>query len=404
MFNLKLKEIKDVPSETWCTLPWQGAVVQPWGEIQPCVYIDSIRADSFAKLRDLPQLRELKQQLLQGEKPKVCQACWKSEGAKNTSWRQMRYDQLSDRTTIEQKSNPEYWIPDYFELYLDNICNCKCRMCKPKWSSAWMADYKDPEVKEIFNYSPALEQQVVRRNVVSKALLDEMITIIDKKDTETTVSLRGGEPFYSDQSYYIMEELIRKDCAHRVSINLSTNGTIYDPVFMDLMSRFKKIKLGVSLDGSGKLNNYIRGTDVPSYKIYEHTRQFLKLENLYSFYISNTIQIYNAFDNAKLKAEVYQELGFNPDVDDKCLYNPVHLKIHILPDQLKQMIDCESAKTSALLEHEDEVLLKKWADWTLALDRVRHEKLEDVCPELAPLLETSSKLPVLWKTNVKYDR
>jgi organic radical activating enzyme len=378
----------NLPSNTWCALPWQGAVIQPWGDVQACCYLDSVRSNNIFEYSSLASLRDLKDQLLSGQRPKACSVCWRNEDQGLPSWRQEKNQQIGDRITYAEKSDIDHWLPDYLEIYISNKCNSKCRMCKPKLSTAWFADYDDPEVKEIFAYNAELEAKVMRYNHLSTDQLDQIVDMISKKQTVTTLSLRGGEPFYAEESRYLMEAILKIGRQDIVDIDISTNATISDSSFLELLSRFKSVKLGISIDGSGDLNSYIRGNPTEIDELYSNVRSYLQMNNIDGLHISNTVQIYNMFDNSALKQQTEQQLGFLPKFDDRLLFNPMHLKLHILPDEYKKLIDNDTLQNAAHTEKENANLLKKWANWTAALDRVRGESIGSIEPRLGRLLDS----------------
>jgi len=369
-------------SDTWCALPWQGVVIQPWGDAQVCCLVDSIRKSSVDEYLASTELQQLKQDMLDGKKPEQCTVCWKNEQQGLTSWRQRKNKQFSYLTSIDQKRDPSYFSPDYIELYISNKCNSKCRMCKPKWSTAWIPEYKDSIIKNIFNYSSEIEKQVVKYNHLSIDVLDDLIDRINNKKSHTYLSLRGGEPCYAEETFYLLSKIKNPG---NVSLDLTTNGTIVDKEALKLFGKFKGILLGLSIDASEGLNQYIRGNDTSNATLVNNIKQYLNLSNIDSFFISNTIMIYNAFDNQKLKNEMFTMLGFNPVYDDKILYHPAHLKVHILPPNIKKLITNQLIKTAALTGKEDTTLLKKWYTFTKRIDELRNQNLIDLVPELKPL-------------------
>lgn len=369
-------------SATWCALPWQGAVLQPWGDTQVCCLVDSIRKSSIDEYINSSELAALKQDMLDGKKPTQCNVCWKNEQQGLTSWRQRKNKQFSHLTSTDQKKDVAYHSLDYIELYISNKCNSKCRMCKPKWSTAWIPEYRDPTIKSIFNYSQEVEQQVVKYNHLSKDVLDDLVTRINDKETHTYLSLRGGEPCYAEETFHVLSKI--KNPAN-VSIDLTTNGTIVNKNILQILSRFKGILLGLSIDASQGLNQYIRGNDTPNSILIENIKQYLNLPNIDSFFISNTIMIYNAFDNNKMKTELDSALGFTPTYDDKILYHPAHLKIHILPSDIKRKIPNYEIMTSAYTGQEDKTLLNKWYVFTKKVDELRKQNIISMVPELALL-------------------
>ena len=369
----------DNTSESWCALPWQGVVLQPWGDAQVCCLVDSIRQPSIREYIESPELKVLKQSMLDGKKPPECNVCWKNEANGLTSWRQRKNKQFSYLTSLEQKKDVSYHSLDYIELYISNKCNSKCRMCKPKWSTAWIPEYKDPIVKSIFNYSPEVEKTVVKYNHLSTDVLDDIVDRINNKDTHTYLSLRGGEPCYAEETFHVLSKIKNPS---NVSIDLTTNGTVVNKNILDTLSKFKGILLGLSIDASEGLNQYIRGNDTPNSVLIENIKQYLNLPNIDSFFISNTIMIYNAFDNFKMKSQLELALGFVPMYDDKILYHPAHLKIHILPNEIKKEILNQEISTAAFTGQENIELLKKWYIFTKRIDELRKQSIVDMVPEL----------------------
>ena len=364
-------------NRTWCSLPWQGVIIQPWGKVQMCCYTDDVSDDDIPSYLNLPELLDIKKQMLEGKQPEACRVCWETEKLKKKSWRMKKNQQLEHQLTDSQKQNPKFHSFDYIELYISNKCNSKCRMCKPKWSTHWIKDYHNPVIKEIFNYSEEVEKQVVKYNSLSIDQLDQLADIINNKSTPTTISLRGGEPVYAEETFYLLEKIKDKN---KVSIDLTTNGTIFNDKIFTLLKQFNNIHLGVSIDATDKLNRYIRGNDTPIEKLFENTKQFLQLPNISYFFISNIIMIYNTFDNHNLKEACLQGLGFEPNYDDKFLFNPMHLKSHILPTKLKEKIQTSWLQSSIIDEPEDPQLITKWRRWTTQLDKIRDESLVEIEP------------------------
>lgn len=377
-----------LPSDTWCVLPWAGSCVQPWGHVQPCVYRDDLGTTSFVEQHSNEALLDLRKSMLAGERPELCSACWKHEIVGLTSPRQYANRAIADRLSLIEKSNPNYYKPRYFELYINNKCNSKCRICKPKFSTAWIPEYEsDPEIRSLFNYTDEIEKLVVKYNHINTEQIHELVDIVSATIGLTTLKLLGGEPFYSEQIQYLLECVLARGSADKVRLVMNTNGLINNPTMSKLIGKFHSLYLMISIDASGKLNNYIRGTKVPSAKIYENIRSWLKIPTLDGIEIANTVGILNAFDNRALKAEVNQALGMMPIFSDKLLFKPGHLKLHIMPDEYKHYIDHDGFRTAAFTEQENKKLLAKWAKWTTVLDKSRKESIHDLDPRLGRLYD-----------------
>ena len=63
---------------------------------------------------------------MNNEKPKQCEYCWDAEANNIKSHRK-----TNERQGIKQ-----------IHIRLNNVCNFKCRMCNPKFSSSWAEENK----------------------------------------------------------------------------------------------------------------------------------------------------------------------------------------------------------------------------------------------------------------------
>ena len=68
----------------------------------------------------------------------------------------------------------------------------------------------------------------------------------------------GGEPLLIHQHYDFLNELVERGRAPFVTLEYNTNLSIVPEKALKLWEHFKKVKLGVSLDGVGPINDYIR--------------------------------------------------------------------------------------------------------------------------------------------------
>jgi MoaA/NifB/PqqE/SkfB family radical SAM enzyme len=98
-------------------------------------------------LHNTPQKIEERRAMMNGERPKGCDYCWRVEDTPG--------DNVSDRIIKSgfSWSLPEYqkivsnpldrtFTPSYVEVNLGDVCNFKCSYCSPDVSTAWMAEYK----------------------------------------------------------------------------------------------------------------------------------------------------------------------------------------------------------------------------------------------------------------------
>jgi sulfatase maturation enzyme AslB (radical SAM superfamily) len=72
------------------------------------------------------------------------------------------------------------------------------------------------------------------------------------------VYFAGGEPLMIKEHKMFLEEIIQQGYADKIMIRYNTNGLLLSEDIIELWSKFKKVKVGFSLDAVGVRNHYIR--------------------------------------------------------------------------------------------------------------------------------------------------
>jgi sulfatase maturation enzyme AslB (radical SAM superfamily) len=72
------------------------------------------------------------------------------------------------------------------------------------------------------------------------------------------VYFAGGEPLMIKEHKTFLEEIIRQGYADKISIRYNTNGLLLNEEIIELWTKFKKVKVGFSIDAIGIKNYYIR--------------------------------------------------------------------------------------------------------------------------------------------------
>lgn len=193
--------------------------------------------------------------MLKGEKSDVCKFCYQAEehGAQSfrTSKNEM-LDQMISADEIRDMTNPDGSLKNfkmrYWDVRFSNVCNLSCRMCGPEYSHTAA---KEEEVK--FNGS-----------YVKKAHdTDDFDSVIEKYgplDELYDVYFAGGEVLFQPEHWQMLEHLISIGKTD-VMLMYNTNLTKLDYnnyKLLDYISKFKDVTFTVSLDGTGKLLEYIR--------------------------------------------------------------------------------------------------------------------------------------------------
>jgi hypothetical protein len=92
------------------------------------------------------ELRDgIKEEMLAGGKPAICQSCWKKEDAGISSLRQSMIKTYKDNDRWDEfldNIHKTKIYPVELDLKLGNYCNLSCRMCS-SYSSSGVAGEKD---------------------------------------------------------------------------------------------------------------------------------------------------------------------------------------------------------------------------------------------------------------------
>ena len=230
-------------SKTYCARPWHELHIEEDGNITPCCVMPSNRfpmGNGLKRYMNGPELAQLRKQLLNGEKPESCQACWKAENSGMPTHRQV------------ESPFPSKTI-SHIHLRVSNVCNFKCRMCNNSFSSTWEIENKK------HNYF-IKSYGTIKDAVASDPGLLPFIGKLTKLGQLKQLNISGGEPLLSGANIKLLNYLIDNkltDLSIAYSTNLSNlNYKNYD--LIKAWANFTKVRLDVSCDGWGEQNEYGR--------------------------------------------------------------------------------------------------------------------------------------------------
>lgn len=141
------------------------------------------------------------------------------------------------------------------QWHLSEVCNLKCKHC-------YQQDHKPVQLKfdELMS------------------ILNQYRELLKKLDVKGHINLTGGEVLCSPYFFKILEEF-KKD-KDLYSFSVLTNGTLVTDEIAKKISEYNPLYVQVSLEGSKKINDYVRGKGV--YKKVEKCVKYLKKYNIYT--------------------------------------------------------------------------------------------------------------------------
>jgi sulfatase maturation enzyme AslB (radical SAM superfamily) len=177
----------------------------------------------------------VRKRMLAGKVIPQCKQCTNEEAVGVTSMRNRMNESYSKHINSKPK------IRD-LELAFSTQCNLACRMCGPTASSKWEL-IVNPGIK-----------------VDTSVIANELSNFDHDWSELDNIKMVGGEPFLAKDHYKYLEYFVTQ--AHRpeeLTLVYHTNGTIFpNKNIIDYWKKIKKVRIVLSVDAYGKLNNYLR--------------------------------------------------------------------------------------------------------------------------------------------------
>jgi sulfatase maturation enzyme AslB (radical SAM superfamily) len=368
-------------SKSFCVLPWIHLATRPNGDMRICCVANASGANTgdyevgLVKKEngqpanfenDLPSeafnndyMKSVRKTMLAGEVPASCLKCYEEEEqgiASKRIWETgtWHYDDVDIPELIAQtKEDGE--VPyklQYLDLRLGHTCNLKCVMCSPHDSSLWVSEHK-----KIY---PIFKSQLIKKQMSweqdkfnnkwheSPKFWDE---VYEQIPNIKQLYFAGGEPLLIKEHRIFLEEIIKRGYANKISLRYNTNGILVNDEIIEIWNHFRKVKVGVSLDGMESRVEYIRyPTD---WKVVKENLE--KLDNTRDHIHCNialAVQILNIkhipeFIKWKVSSN-FKKINFEKNVSGQIngggligvhlLWIPTWLSIRVLPKEDKEKV------------------------------------------------------------------
>ena len=278
------KLLHDIPHEDGqiynpkphCIAPFKSITIDPTGEVFPdAVYqtpVGNLRTQSLKEIWYSDQWTQLRQDHINLNQNPGCAYCHKKEQLIGHSRRRFfdtffmyripksQLEPVTDSTGHNLSLRPrvdDFEHPDF--LYLDintsNKCNLKCIHCRGAVSTGWIPDEKKLQNSDIAD----LRSPRFGAYSMDEAVIDKIFEYPEYFRNLRYVAFRGGEPTYEQKNKLILKKLIELGWNKQITIDISTNATVSDDEFFDLLNQFESTMLYISIEGVGPLYSYCRG-------------------------------------------------------------------------------------------------------------------------------------------------
>tara|TARA_B100000902_G_scaffold291595_1_gene277968 strand:- start:4500 stop:5696 length:1197 start_codon:yes stop_codon:yes gene_type:complete len=390
-------------TDTFCALPFTHLSTRPNGDITPCCRsrdtLGNIKDMTFEQAWNSERQQQLRKDLLTGVRNKHCFQCWDMEDQGSVSMRQSMNKIRDDMVPKKLNALMPFVIP-VLELKMSNLCNFRCRTCKPELSTTWMKDWS--AVKHEYENLGIVNNTAREENFKNDQFVEDILRLAP---TIEIVEFAGGEPLMDPLHYKVLEVL--EPYASNITVKYSTNlSKVKFGKFDTIASwaKFKAVDLSLSIDGHPELNNYIRtesNTDVLA--------KNLKLvrDELGDKYDGRAALCYSAWNVFGLpESYEYFDTVLDTPVHGNIAWDPIFINPQILPKELKQKANEKYKKylmtvesnterkkrihrfinqNMAFMNAKDESkYFEQFLRYTQTLDRTRSTNIVDIVPEFAP--------------------
>ena len=282
-------------NKTFCMAPWTHTYISPQGERRMCCasreehqfqrqYIDAtndeetygldkkIRTDaddfqpkSLDEHWNSPYMMDVRKKLMAGETIPQCDVC-NDDILSLSSYKKWftghlfkhKIEEAFEKTDEDGRTS----MPTIsFDYRFSNLCNFKCRMCGELLSSSWEAEKKTHKLwspEEHPFMIPDVKKKM--KNFTVDVVEPEFRKAIDDGIVEEIYWV-GGEPLMYDIHWETLEKMTQagtaKDCFLRYNSNLSRVDFKGKNLY-DYLPHFKDWMMCASIDGTGKIGEFIR--------------------------------------------------------------------------------------------------------------------------------------------------
>ena len=428
----------------FCPFPWVSYSIRSDGKARVCcfshlgpekgiLYDDNgeiIRYnDDFNEGRNCQKLKDIRLSFLRNEWHQECIRCQEdheNEGFQSRHiTRTNRFKNYLDYETAKKVTRSDGSINTkeiplrHFDIRAGNVCNLKCRMCRSGHSNQWYSEdhniFKKTKIEGEHKFISDEGKVVIENDPYSWHENDDFWNILkDHLEDIRVIYIVGGEPLLIKKNQEFLEICVALDAAKNIDIEYNTNLMYLPEETLEIWKNFKSVSVLASIDGLGKVNEYIR---YPSnFEIIN--RNLRRIDDMPDNIILGlfcTIMVYNILYLPDFLEWVIQQnfkkLNVSKMFKNYPLHTPLFLNQQIFPEKSKKIIEnlfeerIDKVKTMNFDEqttqkyiewlrghiiHMNKVdrsdLIDDFFDFTQKLDDSRNQNIDDYLPGLRELL------------------
>jgi len=243
-----------------CILPWINFGTNTFGRPRACGYSkekspSKLNHGTIADHWNSEYFANIRKDFLSGNWPSNCDRCRYVEEMGGRSKRMEEnsyfYDEYSKYIASTDSDGKVDYYPPHLDIRVGTICNQKCIHCGTGASSKWKEDkilLGKYENTELYN----IDNKWIEHDTV---IWDNMLSNISEVKK---FNFLGGEPFANKQHNRFIKLVSGTPYAKDITLSYVTNATLLDDKLLNVLSKFKKVYIRVSLDAVGDVAEYFR--------------------------------------------------------------------------------------------------------------------------------------------------
>lgn len=383
-------------SNTYCVMPHKALALQNHGDFCVCnvnnmsfetktrevmyVHNTSLKDAWNSHTRKMIAAALDRDRILPG-----CTRCFDLEESNNISPRKEFNNTFGSLATLTTQ-------PQVFILKPGNTCNLACRMCNPATSSGWYKDAYQLAIKNkdfvgsATEYSQTFEHI---RNSFNQDNTEFWDTFVEWLPNMVFVDIYGGEPFLAPALFDALERVVDTGQSKNTSLQLHTNITIFNLRYLKILSQFKSVKIGLSIDSDcNKELEYIR-YPVKADTVFDNLEKFKQASKEYSnvtFGICITVTPLNVLHVSQIKQKLDQYLPAYLNI----VTSPEEYDIRHIPLSVRKIIANRNPSVAKFIMQTVpgcDIYWPKFWKHTKDLDQLRGQSFEDTFPEFYKLIK-----------------
>lgn len=364
-------------NNTFCPVPWMHLSSKTNGEARFCCNgtqgpnkgllrkpdgsIYNFKTDNLVEMGNSQMMKDIRLAMLDDKWHDECYRCRIEE---ESGFKSRRHYELAEHNdylnfeTAKAMTNPDGSLTkpnnlSYLEFRFGNNCNLKCVMCYPSESSSWYDDYRKINNTDHFMDNGKKISLVDENGNTVKKIAEydwsESTSFWEQLEANIPylkkIYIAGGEPLMIKRHYDFLEKAIELGYAKDIVLNYNINGTLVNKKILDIWSHYNFVFIGLSLDGIGKFNEWIRFPTnwdqiVSKLELIENTPRNIHVApatTLQLWNINHITDIYNYFIFESQFKKI-QKVRMRPYINVHFLHSPHMHSIQAVPKKAKEMI------------------------------------------------------------------